>query len=115
MNKYCYNNKDFQDVCSESIQGEDCHIDSSNCWFNCDYGRSEQIKYGHLDTECEDTILCPYCGEDYSEGGCWVLGAGFEHDGDTCILTCSSCKKEFSVALEIQYLFSTEKIKNENV
>ena len=66
--------------------------------------------------ECDDEIICPYCGKTYT----------LEYDlciGDDCIdvyedgkeqeCTCEKCGKRFTVTPELQWYYTTETISGE--
>jgi transposase-like protein len=70
---------------------------------------ADEIKNGETDeTDCEDEIYCPYCGELYEPDCEYELYEEGEHD-----LTCGECDKEFIVTVNISYSYDTKRKKKE--
>lgn len=59
-----------------------------------------------FDCDHTDEIVCPYCGESFTDS--------WEHDPDCDTATCGSCDKEFFVDTQIMGVkYSTKKKEDE--
>jgi len=58
------------------------------------------------DTEFTDNIICPHCGYVFNDS--WEYSVDM-NDGDTYVLECDDCGKEFELEVHISIEYSTFK------
>lgn len=56
--------------------------------------------------------VCPRCGHSVKDEHD-LLGSGFAYDGDTTIVECDGCLREFEIMLSVSYSFSTRRVPKE--
>ena len=65
-----------------------------------------------LETEYEDRITCPHCGDvDYDMTD---YPQALKNDGDEVERECGNCGKEFTVALSVSYTFYSKALATPN-
>lgn len=65
-----------------------------------------QIEDGEItETDCEDEVYCPYCGEEYEQD---VDDYELYNEGET-ELVCPECDKLFVVEVSVSYSYATKR------
>lgn len=57
-----------------------------------------------------DFPVCPHCGETDQD---WWDGLGSKNDGDSWVVTCGFCDKDYEVEMTVSTTFSTEALRDE--